>query len=213
MLVSKYKTILFDFDETLVEAYKIKWKQHKTTAKKFYGVKLTTKTIRKYWGMPFEKMVDLFYEHKDKVENMSKNYHSLDHLFKKYPYKDTIKVLNFLHKNKFILGLVTSMTKSSVIKDMKESGIPYEKFGFFQGSQDTNYHKPDPRVFNKIIKKLRKKNIKKEEILYVEDDIRDMQAAIGAGIGFVAIPNGLTTKREFEKNNIRCIKELSDLIN
>ncbi len=40
-----------------------------------------------------------------------------------------------------------------------------------------------------------------------------MQAAIGAGIGFVAIPNGLTTKREFEKNNIRCIKELSDLIN
>lgn len=212
MFVSRYKVIIFDFDETLVTAYSVKWSQHQETARRFYGVNLTTDTIKKYWGMPFEEMIGLFYEHKDTVENMSRNYHSLDHLYHKYPYADTIDVLNFLIKRRFILGLVTSMTKESVIADMEESGIPYKKFEFLQGSKDCKFHKPDPRVFRSILGKLKKMKIAKNKVLYVGDDIRDMQAALGAGIHFAAIPNGLTTGKEFKKNGAVIFNSLSDLI-
>lgn len=212
MFISKYKAIIFDFDETLVKSYSVKWSQHQAVAKKFYGVNLTEETIRKYWGMPFEEMIGLFYEHKDTVENMMKSYFSLDYLYRKHPYKDTIKVLNFFHDNNYFLGLVTSMTRESVVDDMNESEMPYDKFDLIQGSTDSEFHKPDPRVFDGIISQLVKMDIKKEEALYVGDDIRDMQAARGAGIGFVAIPNGLTTIKEFEDQRADCLNSLSDLI-
>ena len=212
MLVSKYKAILFDFDETLVKSFEILKEKHKHAAKKFYNITLTEETIRKYWGLPFEKMITYFYEERDTVENLAANYYSLDSDYKKIPHEDTVRVLNYLHKNKYILGIVTSMSIKSVIKDMKEMGFSDGTFDFFQGSQETKHHKPDPRVFDNIIKVLKKRGIKKEQILYVGDDIRDMQAAFGAGIGFVAVPNGLTTKNEFEKNGARCISSLSNLI-
>ncbi len=212
MFISKYKAIIFDFDETLVKSYSVKWSQHQAVAKKFYGVNLTEETIRKYWGMPFEEMIGLFYEHKDTVENMMKSYFSLDYLYRKHPYEDTIKVLNFLHDNHYFLGLVTSMTRESVVDDMNESEMPYDKFDLIQGSTDSEFHKPDPRVFDGLISQLVKLDIKKEEALYVGDDIRDMQAARGAGIGFVAVPNGLTTRKEFEDQRADCLNSLSDLI-
>jgi HAD superfamily hydrolase (TIGR01549 family) len=212
MFVSKYKAIVFDFDETLVKSYSVKWSQHQAAAKKFYGVNLTEETIRRYWGMPFEEMIGLFYEHKDTVGNMIKNYFSLNHLYRKYPYEDTTKVLNFLHDNHYFLGLVTSMTRESVVNDMKESGMPYDKFDLIQGSTDSEFHKPDPRVFDGLVLCLGKLNIKKEVALYIGDDIRDMQAARGAGLGFAAIPNGLTTRKEFKDQRAVCLNSLSDLI-
>jgi len=212
MLISNYKAILFDFDETLVEAMNIKWKQHQATAKQFYDHNLTEETIRAYWGMPFEPMIELFYDHKDSVENMRDNYHSLDDQYPKYPFTDTIQVLTYLHTHGYWTGIITSMTKDSVVKDMKETGMPYDKFDLIQGSTDSLFHKPDPRVFDTAIKLLKQKNIRLDEILYVGDDIRDMKAAIGAGIHFIAIPNGLTPKKEFLTQKAICIDSLSELI-
>ena len=39
MKIPKYKAVLFDFDDTLVESRIQKWNQHKDVAKKFYNVK------------------------------------------------------------------------------------------------------------------------------------------------------------------------------
>lgn len=212
MLISPFKAIIFDFDETLVEAMGVKWKQHQEAAKQFYNHELTEETIRAYWGMPFEPMIQLFYDNKDTVENMKNKYHSLDEQYPKYPFDDTIQVLTYLQSHSYWTGVITSMTKESVIKDMKKDGLPYEKFNLIQGSTDSAFHKPDPRVFNDVINTLKKIPITQKEILYVGDDIRDMQAAQGAGLHFFAIPNGLTSKTEFIKRGAKCISSLSELI-
>jgi len=212
MFISPYKAIIFDFDETLVKAMGVKWKQHQDAAKQFYNYELTEETIRAYWGMPFEPMIQLFYNNKDTVENMKNNYHSLDEQYPKYPFEDTIEVLNYLHNHSYWTGVITSMTKDSVIKDMKKDGLPYEKFNLIQGSTDSAFHKPDARVFDDLKKTLKKLSITQDETLYVGDDIRDMQAAFGAGIQFVAIPNGLTSKEEFIKQGAKYISSLSGLI-
>ncbi len=212
MLVSRFKAILFDFDETLVEAMNVKWKQHQATAKQFYDHELTEETIRQHWGMPFEPMIQLFYANKDTVENMKDNYHSLDDQYPKYPFIDTIPVLSYLQSHSYWTGIITSMTKESIVKDMKECAMPYEKLNLIQGSTDSLFHKPDPRVFDAALSLLKKLHILPNHILYVGDDIRDMKAAQGAGIHFIAIPNGLTPKEEFIKNGAQCIASLSDLI-
>lgn len=212
MLISPFKAILFDFDETLVEAINVKWKQHQMTAKQFYNHELTEEVIRTYWGMPFEPMIELFYDKKDTVENMRNNYHSLDDQFPKSPFTDTIPVLTYLQNHSYWTGIVSSMHKESVIKDMKESGMPYKKMNLIQGSTDSKYHKPDPRVFDNAIHILKKVHITPQQMLYVGDDIRDMQAAHGAKIHFIAIPNGLTTKEEFMQHKVHCISTLSELI-
>lgn len=212
MLITPFKAILFDFDETLVEAMGVKWKQHQETARKFYDHDLTEETIRQYWGMPFEPMIELFYDKKDTVENMKENYHSLDNEYPKYPFTDTIPVLNYLHSHSYWTGIITSMTKDSVVKDMKEAGMPYELFDLIQGSTDSPYHKPNPKVFDGALALLKEKHITPKQTLYVGDDIRDMQAAVGAGINFIAVPNGLTSKEVFIKNGARCISALSELI-
>lgn len=212
MFITPYKAIIFDFDETLVRAMGVKWKQHQDAAKQFYDHELTEEMIRTYWGMPFEPMIQLFYDNKDTVENMKNNYHSLDELYPKYPFEDTIEVLTYLQSHSYWTGVITSMTKESVIKDMKKDGLPYEKFNLIQGSTDSAFHKPDPRVFDDVKKILKKISISHNETLYVGDDIRDMQAANGAGIQFVAIPNGLTSKEEFIKRGAKCISSLSELI-
>lgn len=212
MLITPFKAILFDFDETLVEAMGVKWKQHQETARKFYNHELTEETIRQYWGMPFEPMIELFYDKKDTVENMKNNYHSLDSEYPKYPFADTVPVLTHLHSFEYWTGIITSMTRDSVVKDMIETGMPYELFDLIQGSTDSPYHKPDPRVFDQALALLKEKHITPKETLYVGDDIRDMQAARGAGIQFIAIPNGLTSKETFIKNGARCISTLLELI-
>ncbi len=212
MLISPFKAILFDYDETLVKSMSIKSKQHQHAARKFYNHELTDETILTHWGLPFELLIEIFYEKKDTIENMKKNYHSLDEQYPKYPFEDTIKVLNYLQSHSYWTGVITSMTKESVVKDMKKDGFPYEKFNLIQGSTDSKFHKPDSRVFDDVKKILKKTSITQNETLYVGDDIRDMQAANGAGIHFIAIPNGLTPKEEFIKQGAKCISSLSGLI-
>lgn len=212
MFISPYKAIIFDFDETLVQSISIKSKQHQHAARKFYNHELTDETIRAHWGLPFELLIEIFYEKKDTIENMKKNYHSLDDQYPKYPFDDTIQVLTYLQDHFYWTGVITSMTKESVIKDMKKDGLPYKKFNLVQGSTDSIFHKPDPRVFDNALEILRKIHITQSKILYVGDDIRDMQAAQGAGIHFIAIPNGLTPKEEFVKQGVQCIVSLSELI-
>jgi len=207
-----YKAIIFDFDETLVKAYEVKWKQHQETAKQFYNLNLTEKTIKKYWGMPFEKMIYLMYSKKDKVENMIENYHSLDEKFVKKPFPDTKKVIKKLFKLNYWLGVLTSMNSESVKKDLEKINIDPNQFKVILGSNDLKFHKPDPRVFDYLKKILKKEKINSKEIVYIGDDQKDMEASLGAGIDFIAIPNGLTKPEDFRNNNVICIKKLSELM-
>lgn len=212
MYISPYKAIIFDYDETLARAMSAKWKQHQHAAKQFYGHELTEETIRAYWGMPFEPMIELFYDKKDSVENMMKNYFSLNEFYPKTAFEDSVPVLTYLQNNSYWTGVVTSMTKESVMQDMKRDNFPWQDFKLIQGSTDSEFHKPDKRVFDKALEMLKKVHITPKQTLYVGDDLRDMKAAVGAGINFIGIPNGLTSKEEFIKKGATCISSLSELI-
>lgn len=60
---------------------------------------------------------------------------------------------------------------------------------------NSDYAKPDPRVFTKILADF---SVTNEETVYVGDSITDGLAAKGAGLHFIAVmESGLRTKDDF----------------
>ena len=206
-----FKVILFDHDDTLVGTIKAKWAQHKFIARTFYGKELTDDELRLHWGKPLTILMKLLYgtDHIDMA--MSYNIATRPQ-FPKLLFKNTIMTLNALRKAGKILGLVTATTRASLKYDFQTLGIPEQMFELVQTEDDTIFHKPDPRVFEPVLKWISTHGIQPHEVLYIGDDLNDMIPAKKAGLGFIGVGTGLTSVEKFESNQVKAIHRLPDLI-
>ncbi len=195
----KYKAVIFDFDETLVESRLVKWAQHKFVAKKHFNIDLTDEKILKHWGKPIHILAAEIYEHSDSWDNIHKILRSTKKDFPKKLYKNTIDTVNKIHDMGLRMGILSAATKIDVEEDLVKLGFPIGKIDAVQGAEGSEFHKPDPKVFLPILADFEKAGIKKEEIVYVGDSVDDYHAATGAGLGFIAITNGLYNEEEFKK--------------
>lgn len=211
--ITSYKAVIFDFDDTLVKTIETIWAQHKYTAKKFYDIDLTDETLREFYGKPFDEMVVGLYEGKDSVENMKRKYDSTySEKFYKQLFPGALEVVNGLLSQDKQVGILTSGIPSHVDFDLPRLGFPYKDFIVIQTQDDTDFHKPDPRVFDPTLEKLVEHNISNSETVYVGDAIRDFEAARDAGLGFVGVPFGTVSKEEFEDVGANVIRSLVELL-
>ena len=67
---------------------------------------------------------------------------------------------------------------------------------------DVEHYKPDPRVFDGILHRLDNEGIRRDEIVYVGDNLVDLSAAQGAGLHFLAVTTGVTGKRAFLRKGL-----------
>jgi phosphoglycolate phosphatase len=205
------KVVLFDHDDTLVGTIKAKWAQHKFIARTFYGKQLSDKELRAHWGKPLTVLMKLLYgtDHIDMA--MSYNIATRGH-FPKILFKNTIKTLNSIRKLGKKVGLVTATTQASLNHDFQTLGIPRELFDFIQTEDETLFHKPDPRVFEPVVKWLAKQDINPQEVLYVGDHLNDMLATQQSGFQFMGVATGLFSVEDFAQHNIKAISKLTDLL-
>ncbi|HEY4503254.1 MAG TPA: HAD-IA family hydrolase [Candidatus Paceibacterota bacterium] len=201
----KYKAIIFDYDDTLVESRKQKWDQHKHVAKKFYNIDITDGDLGEHWGKPLHLLVEGLYKLSDTVENIYTNLALTRDDFRKVVYEGSVDLVKRLLKDNIKIGVVSATARRFLIDDLKDHGFPLEDFIIVQGADDTLVHKPDPAVFTPVLEKLSKEGIKKEEITYVGDSITDLEAAHKAGISFVAITTGLYSEEDFKKLGAKTI--------
>ena len=195
----KYKAVIFDFDDTLVESRAIKWAHHKHVAKKFYNVDITDEILNEHWGKPFPVLLKALYGDVDTVENMVKaNAHTRDDFLKKV-YPGSVEVVTKLLGQGVEIGLLSAAHKEFIILDLERLGFPKERFILIQDAQDTTVHKPDPRVFDPMLVILKERGIKKEEIIYVGDSMMDFEAARDAHLHFLAVTTGLYSRKDFER--------------
>ncbi|MDP1607865.1 MAG: HAD-IA family hydrolase [Chlamydiales bacterium] len=209
-LVTKAKAICFDHNDTLVEAVKAEWAQHKYIARKFYGKKLTDVELRFHWGKPFTSLLTFLYETTHIDMAMSYNI-ATKNRFPKTIFRDTLATLKFFRKEKKKIGLVTATSLHGLRCDFQQCGIPENYFDYIQTEDDTVFHKPDPRVFEPTLKWLAENHIEPFEVVYVGDHLKDAEAAITAGFQFVGVTTGITPAEEFSKRGIPCVPQLSDL--
>jgi phosphoglycolate phosphatase len=206
------KAYIFDHDDTLVGTRVPKWAHHKYVADRFYGRTLKDEDILSHWGKPLPKLVCLLYGTENEEEALANN-RSCHEDFPKVLFEETVPTLKYLQSTGKTLGVVTATIRFSFEHDLSLLGIPKELFDYTQTAEDSEYYKPDPRVFEPAIEWLRKRRIEPGEVLYVGDGLHDTKAALGAGFRLLGVETGLVTGDQFKEHGVLSIPNLSGFKN
>lgn len=209
-LGTNIKAVLFDHDDTLVGTIVPKWAHHKHVAKRHYGKVLLDEEIRSHWGIPLPELVKVLYGTENVEEALANN--ALSHeQFPKILFEGTIDLLNGLHRRGIKTGIITATSRFSFEHDLDLHRFPRESIDYTQTADDTQYHKPDPRVFGPAISWLREVAIEPSEVVYIADGLHDMKAARGAGFQFVGVETGLIKVSDFSANGVRSFPTIMDI--
>ncbi len=205
------KVVLFDHDDTLVGTIGPKWAEHKYIAKTYYHKDLTDDEIRLHWGRPLEELVGILYGTEDIKQAIDHNVaHHTE--FEKELFHATLPMLKRLKVQGYKIGIITATSRFSFSHDLSHHKVPTEILDYTQAADDTNFHKPDPRVFKPALAWLKSQSIEPNEVVYVGDGLHDMKAATGAGFTFLGVETGLVTAEEFAKNGIMSVPDVSHIL-
>lgn len=205
------KAVLFDHDDTLVATIEAKWAQHKYIGKTFYQKEISDADLHQHWGKPLPVLMSLLYDTQDIETAMSRNIASRAQ-FPKRLFDGTLETLSSLRAQKTLTGIVTSTTRSSLNYDIETLNISKTLFDYTQTQEDTEFHKPDPRVFHPTIRWLAARGVLPSETLYIGDSLLDLQAATQAGFQFIGVATGLVSSAEFAQHGAKAIARLPDLL-
>ena len=205
------KAVFFDHDDTLVATIEPVWKLHKHVAREHYGKDLTDKELHEHWGKPLKQMISLLYG-TDNPETAITHISRYHRMYIKKFFDTTIPVLARLHKESKLIGVVTATSRQYLENDLDRHPGARELIDYTQVEDDTQFHKPDPRVFQPAITWLTAQEVKPEEVLYIGDSFLDAQAALQAGFNFLGVETGLVTARQFQKRGVISIPNLSNLL-
>lgn len=193
------KAVIFDIDDTLLQTISCKWGALKETAKVYFNYELTDKELKKHWGIPFEIMIKNLFSDASVVDGFKIKYLEVSKQYRSKPHNRVSHILEKL-KKKYILAALTSTPRGIIERDLIDAKIDHSHFSFIQTCEDTAVHKPDPRVFDPVFKKLIGMN--KNQMMYVGDSVYDFQAAKGAGLNFAAVTTGLYDKSSFRDEGL-----------
>ena len=149
---------------------------NKSNRKKYYNLEITDEQIKKYWGIPFQPMLSGIFSEIDTYDAILKHYIETSKNFPMKAHSGATEAINLLKKH-YLIAALTSSSKSLIFKDLQDAKFNLKDFYFIQTSEDTSFHKPDPKVFIPVEEKLEKKGIAPKDIVYVGDGLRDFTAA------------------------------------
>lgn len=187
------KILIFDFDGTLADSLQLFVEIFNRLASKYNYVPATRSQVEYLRGksareviselkIPKYKLPIIFIEGK---REFSKSMTDLK-LF-----SGMRNILPGLKKN-YSLGIVTSNSVENVNKFFKKNNI--EAFDFIYS--DNNFFGK-----GKVIKRLIKKyNFNAENLIYIGDEVRDIEAAYESGIKIISVSWGFNTRQVLLKN-------------
>lgn len=204
------KAVLFDHDDTLVGTFNPKSAHHKYVARTYYDKELSDEEIRQHWGKPLRELVGILYG-TDDIEQAMANNTACHENFPKELFVASIPTLRRIKAAGKLIGIITATSRFSFEHDLTLHNVPRELLDYTQASDDTPFHKPDPRVFEPALAWLADQKITPHEVVYVGDGLHDMKAALGAGFSFVAVETGLVTAEQFKEAGIVSIPSVAGL--
>lgn len=187
--MNKYKNIIFDFDGTLADTYPFIDKLVREIAPKFGINNVTPEMLSEAKNLSVEEVLEKYDVSKLNFIKFSFIYRQkLNSEIGDIPYFDGIKeTIQELNNRGYRMGVITSNSKRNVRKFLKTHGMK-DSFEFVAN-----------RIFffakyKTIQKWIKKKGWKKEETVYVGDEIRDVIEAKKAGISVISATWGFNDK-------------------
>jgi len=201
------KLIIFDFDGTLAKTTKYavrffeKFTQKKIDPKKYFGppTKIVVKKLIKDYKLQITE--DEFYKQWNKLylPYVSK---------KKIITKETVDTIKKLKKRGYKLAIITSSRRYKLSVLIPKELLPY--FEVIMGSEDYKLGKPNPESLNTLLRKMK---IKKNECVYLGDNIVDIFFAKKGGVKSIGKEDYLYKSGDLKKAGAdKTIKSIKDLL-
>lgn len=145
------------------------------------------------------------------MQDLGENYDT----YGKTLFPETIPILKKLGASGLWLSAVTSVSESIVTRDALTTGIDWgDFFEHVQTANETDYHKPDGRVFDPTKSRLARVGIQNwANVIYIGDGMGDLLAAKEAGFGFVGVEKGFMSQEDFIKAGAISIPSIAKLVN
>lgn len=193
-----YNIYLFDFDYTLADSHRGIVMCFRHVLNK-HGIKdVSDEAIKKTIGLTLVDAFGILTKNED--EELLKTYKEeyvlkADEVMTKNTvlYKETIPMFKRLKGAGHKIGIISTKLRYRIEGTLDA----YEIRNFVDlivGGEDVECPKPNPEGIYKAIDYF---NGEKEEVLYVGDSYIDAQAAMNAGVAFMGVTTGTTTKEDF----------------
>lgn len=199
-----FKVVLIDIDDTLCLTEETCFNLENEVATGMGFPSMTRITHQKNWGKPLEQAIleripgvdaGEFMKRVEKIIEDKVYSGALDSIS-----EENLKVLDRLKKSDKKLAIVTSRSFIEAKHLLQDSHPLSNLVDAFYYRDNSEFLKPDPRVFNQAFVKF---NVKPVECVYLGDSISDAIAAKGAGMHFIAVlESGLRTKEDFAGQNV-----------
>jgi len=193
--MNKIKTIIFDFDGTIADSFDIVANQLFEDSKQTNFTLSKQEIINDMRDKPLKEVIKEFKYSKIKIFFLIKKVRSevKKALLKIKPFHLTKNTLDYLDNKGYELILLTSNNKENVDIFLKKHNIDIFKEKYFKSSLFGK-----SIIINKIIKK---HNLKKDEVIYIGDEVRDIEACKQSKIKIVSCSYGYNSKKLLEKSN------------
>lgn len=198
-----------DFDGVVVDSNAYFINEFLTIGNGLTGKNVSRRTIYNNWGTTLEDMLEIafpgislvtYYEERERLKLNQK----IPPIVMGAP--EAIEKISTLYS----VSIITNRGGISFFEMIRDGGININHFENIQTSDDTDFDKPNPRVFDDFLVRYAAK-----EMLYVGDHLIDYKAALNAGIHFIAVlSGGISTREDFIATGLpenQILNSLADL--
>ncbi|MBP1924644.1 phosphoglycolate phosphatase-like HAD superfamily hydrolase [Sedimentibacter acidaminivorans] len=200
----KYKYVFFDFDGTLADTEEVNFVIYQKLAEKYNLRNITLDELGHLKKMSAKEIIEYVELKKRYLPFMLKRGKKLltqDIRNVKLCKSDILDIVKQIKSLGVKVAIITTNSKTNVEMFLEEHNADY--FDFISSS--TMFGKE-----SKIRKIMKKEKLKKSEVLYVGDEIRDIHAANRAGIDVASVGWGYNTVESLKKNKPKYLVYESD---
>ena len=198
MMINMIKNVIFDFDGTIADVTELFWEIAQTLSKEF-NVDLGNNAgdyksiFIKYKNMPIKTIkskLNIKNKHVPKILKRGKEEYE-KYLSNVVMFDDMENVIRELKHADFKIGICSSNSIKNIKRVLKKEN--FDAFAFIYSEK---------KVFGKhkkLKKIIKKEKLKREETIYIGDEVRDIEAAKKARIKSGAVTWGLNGKEILKK--------------